>query len=101
MARRRQPIHVVGRHRLAHAGQVDQTLHHGCRALDLVGGAAQGHRVPAERDADPEGPLELEQVGIVHAREQQRVRPFGGQAVLMVVGHGYSPAGLRCSARRS
>ena len=107
----RQPVDVVGSDRLAHAGQVEQSLHDREGALDLLGGAGHGDRVAPERDPDPEGPLQLLQVGVVHPREQQRIGALGGHTVLGggVVGHSIGgkgaftlpPVTSRFNSRRS
>ena len=87
----REPGDVVRRDFLAHPGQVDQALRHRGGALDLLGGSAQGQGVAPQRDPDPEGPLELEEVAVVDPGEEQgigafdreTVRRFVGQAVLL------------------
>ncbi len=56
-------------------------LHHRRRALELLDGAAERQRVAAERDPHAERPLQLEQVGVIHAAEQQRIGAFGGELV--------------------
>ena len=68
---------VVCGDRLTHAGQVDQSLHHRAGPFHLIGRAGQGDRLTPERDTHPEATLELKEIAVVHAGEQQRVGTFG------------------------
>ena len=61
------------------------------RPLDLLVVPAQRDRVTPERHADPEGPLESEEVCVVHAGEEQRVGAFGRETMVDVVGQCHSP----------
>ena len=82
-----QTVDVVRRHRLAHAGQVQEPGDDRRGALDLLGGARQGDRVAPEADPHAERALQLLEVAVVYSREEQRIGAFGRQALLDVVGH--------------
>ena len=84
---RGQAVDVVGRHRLAHPREVEQSLDDRTGALELLGRPAQADGVAPERHPDAQRPLQLEQVGIVDTREQQRVGAFRRDALVVVVGH--------------
>jgi len=83
-----EALDVVHLERLAHAREIDQRLRYGAGALDRRRGTGERQAVAPQRDAHAQPARQLEQIGIVHAGQRQRIHAFHGQTVDDVVAHG-------------
>src|SRR5437870_5749475 len=91
-------VHVVDVQRLSHAREVHERLGHLRRPLHRALRAVERERVPAQGHAHPQPLGELDQVAVVHARERERIYPFGRQPLDGLVAHRST---LMCRAFRS
>ena len=75
---RDQALDVVYVEILAHPRQIDECLCHRTGTLDRGGGTGERQIVPAQRDPHAQPARQLEQVGIIHAGQRQRIHAFHG-----------------------
>ena len=73
-----QALYIVHVEILADAREVDQRLRHGSGPLDRGGWSGEGEAVAAQRDPHTQTARELEQIGIVHAGQRQRIYALHG-----------------------